>query len=178
MVSLRGHPATVRSTWTATEPSSATSTVSTIPSSVIGRLISGSLTVARASITCCCVGVLMMQKSTSHPVGSRSRLVLRLAAREVLDVTEQDAELGPEEVAGGDLADRHPQRGHLAGEELHVGVGAGVGLPVLLADDLVARLLPVLREQDQRCGVRRLQAEDQGQEDERVLVEAQVDRGE
>src|SRR6478609_8576335 len=123
MVSLSGHPATVSSTWTATEPSSATSTVSTIPSSVIGRLISGSLTVARASITCCCVGVLMRGKSTSHPVGSRSRLVLRLAARQVLDVTQQAAELRAEEVAGGDLADRHPQRGDLAGQELHVGVG-------------------------------------------------------
>src|SRR6478609_3232361 len=174
MVSLSGQPATVSSTWTATEPSSATSTVSTTPSSVIGRLISGSLTVARASITCCCVGVLMMGKSTSHPVGSRSRLVLRLAARQVLDVTQQAAELRAEEVAGGDLADRHPQRGDLAGQELHVGVGAGVGLAVLLGDHLVALLLAVLGEQDQRGGVGRLQAEHERQEDERELVEAQV----
>src|SRR5687767_3342563 len=152
MVSLSGQPATVSSTWTATEPSSATSTVSTIPSSVIGRLISGSLTVARASITCCCVGVLMIGKSTSHPVGLRPRpgaglarcvrrLVGRLLAREVLDVTEEAAQLRAEEVARGDLTDGHAQRRHLAGEELHVGVGPGVGLPVLLGDDLVALLL-------------------------------------
>ena len=37
-------------------------------------------------------------------------------------------------------------------------------------------LLPVLREQDQRSGVRRLQAEHQRQEDERVVVPAQVAR--
>ena len=66
MVSLRGHPATVSSTWTETAPSSATSTESTMPSSVMGRLISGSLTPARASMTCCCVGVLMMDESTSR----------------------------------------------------------------------------------------------------------------
>src|SRR6478672_8171411 len=185
IVSLRGHPATVSSTWTATDPSSATSTESTIPSSVIGRLISGSLTVARASITCCCVGVLMMPKSTVGPARLRGRpggglarcgrrLVGRLLALQLLDVAEQPAQLGAEEVAGRDLADRHPQRGHLAGEELHVGVGARIGLAVLLGDHLVALLLPVLGEQDERSGVGRLEAEHQRQEDEGEAVEAQL----
>src|SRR6478672_11382004 len=189
IVSLRGHPATVRSTWTATDPSSATSTESTIPSSVIGRLISGSLTVARASITCCCVGVLMMPKSTSRPAALRGRPGCGLARcgrrsvgglrpRQVFEFAEESRQLGAEEVAGRDLADRHPQRGHLAGEELHVGVGPRVGLPVLLGDHLVALLLAVLCEQDQRGGVGRLEAEHQRQEDEGELVEAQVGRGE
>ena len=51
IVSLRGQPATVSSTVTRTRPSSAMSTESTMPRSVIGRLISGSLTVARAALT-------------------------------------------------------------------------------------------------------------------------------
>ncbi len=63
--------------------------------------------------------------------------------------------------------------GHLPGQELHVRPGPGVDVAVALVLDPVARLLPVLRQQDQRSGVRRLQAERQRQEDERVLVEAQ-----
>ena len=147
-----------------------------MPRSVIGRLISGSLTVARAALTCSRVGVLMMPKPRwwrASPYGVGLRLVV-VGPVALLEVAEQGAQLGAQEVAGGDLADRHPQRGHLAGEELHVGVGAGVGLAVLLGDHLVAGLLPVLREQDQRRGVRRLQAEHQRQEDERVVVEPQA----
>ena len=59
MVSWRGHPETVRRTPTPTAPSAATSTDSTIPSSVIGRRISGSLTPARAAVTCSTVGVFI-----------------------------------------------------------------------------------------------------------------------
>ena len=54
---------------------------------------------------------------------------------------------------------RDPQRGHLAGQVLGVGEGALGPLPVLLERDPVAVGLPVLREQDQRRGVRGLQAE-------------------
>ena len=60
IVSLSGQPATVRSTVTRTTPGPSMSTDSTIPSSVIGRLISGSLTVPRAAWTCSRRGVLMM----------------------------------------------------------------------------------------------------------------------
>ena len=82
-----------------------------------------------------------------------------------------------EEVAGRDLAHRHPQGRDLARQELHVSVGPRVGLAVLLGQNPVADFLTVLGEQDQRSGVRRLQAEDQRQEDERVGVEAEVVRG-
>src|SRR5689334_669080 len=56
MVSRSGQPATVRYTSTLTLPSGAMSTFLTMPSSVIGRRISGSLTRASASVTCSVVG--------------------------------------------------------------------------------------------------------------------------
>ena len=61
IVSLRGQPATVSSTVTRTSPSSEMSTDSTMPSSVMGRLISGSLTVARAALTRSSREALMMR---------------------------------------------------------------------------------------------------------------------
>ncbi len=60
MVSLSGQPATVSSTVTRTNPSSEMSTESTMPRSVMGRLISGSLTVARAALTRSSREALMM----------------------------------------------------------------------------------------------------------------------
>src|SRR6266550_668667 len=56
MVSRSGQPATVRYTSTLTRPSGAMATFLTMPSSVIGRRISGSLTRASASLTCSVVG--------------------------------------------------------------------------------------------------------------------------
>src|ERR671918_335183 len=56
IVSRSGQPATVRKTSTRTRPSSATSTAFTMPRSVIGRLISGSLTVASEAVTSSVVG--------------------------------------------------------------------------------------------------------------------------
>src|SRR5215831_10078586 len=56
MVSRSGQPATVRYTSTLTLPSGAISTFLIMPSSVIGRRISGSLTRASASVTCSIVG--------------------------------------------------------------------------------------------------------------------------
>src|SRR6478735_4849246 len=165
IVSLRGQPATVSSTVRWTTPSASISTESTMPSSVIGRLISGSLTVASAALTCSREAVLMIPHRRRWGVGLRRRLRLVLErASALLEIAEQRAQLGAEEVAGG----------HLADEELHVGVGPAVRLAVLLGDHLVPGLLAVLREQDQRGGVRRLQAQHQGQEDERVVVEPQV----
>ena len=60
IVSFIGQPATVSSTVSRTTPGPSTSTESTIPMSVIGRLISGSLTVARAAWTCSRRGLLMV----------------------------------------------------------------------------------------------------------------------
>src|ERR671929_1033932 len=56
MVSRMGQPATVRYTSTATEPSAPIRTSLTMPSSVSGRLISGSWTVARAALTASSAG--------------------------------------------------------------------------------------------------------------------------
>src|ERR1700729_373583 len=56
MVSRSGQPATVRKTSTRTVPSRPTSTFLTMPRSVIGRWISGSLTPASAWVTCSIVG--------------------------------------------------------------------------------------------------------------------------
>src|SRR5689334_13951933 len=56
MVSRIGQPATVSQTSTRTVPSGLTSTSLTMPSSVIGRWISGSLTRESASVTCSVVG--------------------------------------------------------------------------------------------------------------------------
>ena len=66
MVAFSGHPETVSSTVTSTVPSAWISTESTMLRSVIGRLISGSLTVARAALTCSRVGVLMMPKGSAR----------------------------------------------------------------------------------------------------------------
>src|SRR5215831_15649301 len=56
MVSRSGQAATVRYTSTRTLPPGPTSTLLTMPSSVIGRRISGSLTPASAAVTCSAVG--------------------------------------------------------------------------------------------------------------------------
>ena len=56
MVSRIGQPATVRYTLTSTRPPAATETDLTMPSSVMGRPISGSLTPASADVTCSAVG--------------------------------------------------------------------------------------------------------------------------
>ncbi len=59
MVSLIGQPATVSSTVTATAPSSPIETSLTMPSSVMGRRISGSFTVASAALIGSSSGVVM-----------------------------------------------------------------------------------------------------------------------
>src|SRR5579859_3817863 len=56
MVSRSGQPATVRYTSTRTLPAGPTSTLFTMPRSVMGRRISGSLTLASAAVTCSAVG--------------------------------------------------------------------------------------------------------------------------
>jgi hypothetical protein len=56
MVSRSGHPATVSHTATSTAPSPAMSTFLTMPSSVMGRRISGSSTPSSARVTCSALG--------------------------------------------------------------------------------------------------------------------------
>ena len=90
---------------------------------------------------------------------------------------QQLAELAADEVAGGDLAQAQSQAGDLAGEELHVCMRLCVGAAVALVLDPVTRLLAVLRQEDERSGVRGLQAEHQRQEDERIVVPAEVVEG-
>src|SRR6266568_2922666 len=58
--SRSGHPATVSHTSTSTAPSAATSTFLTMPSSVIGRWISGSCTPSSAWVTCSALGGSMV----------------------------------------------------------------------------------------------------------------------
>ncbi len=66
MVSRMGQPETVRYTVTATAPSAAISTDLTIPSSVMGRWISGSFTVASAPRTASSVTIRTMVRR-AHP---------------------------------------------------------------------------------------------------------------
>ena len=66
-------------------------------------------------------------------------------------------QLAADEVTGGDVAERDPQRGDLAGQVLGVGDVALVARAVVLGLHAVAVGLPVLGEQDQRRGVGGLQ---------------------
>src|SRR5262245_17205808 len=123
-VSFIGQPATVSSTRTPTVPSGRMSTASTMPRSVIGLRISGSSTEPSAAVTCSTVGDM--------PPTLRGVVD---AIRSGVQLHQQRLEFRSQEVTGGDLAERHPQRGHLAGEELHVGPGSVVHVAVALVLD-------------------------------------------
>src|SRR6478609_5626823 len=86
------------------------------------------------------------------PVARVGRVVrgLALGGRLPLlgQLLQQVPQLGPDEVAGGDLGQRDAQRRHLARQELGVGEVPLRALPVLLGLHPVAVGLPVLREQD------------------------------
>src|SRR5512144_2957595 len=103
---------------------------------------------------------------------------LRLPARPLLEVLRQPLQLRAQEVTSGHLAHRDPQRRDLTGEVLGVRDGPLAARPVLLVLHAVAVRLPVLREQDERRGVRRLQRQEQREERERVRVEPPVAGGE
>ena len=77
-------------------------------------------------------------------------------------------------VGGDDVGEREPDRRELAGHELGVGLRAEVDLAVALGLAAVAVGLTVLGEEDQWRGVRSLQGEREGEEDERVRVEPQA----
>ena len=84
MVSRSGHPATVRYTSTSTAPSAPTLTFLTMPSSVIGRWISGSCTPSSAWVTCSALGGLMvgevMDSCYPRPRGPRTGPMCRWSA--------------------------------------------------------------------------------------------------
>ena len=87
-----------------------------------------------------------------------------LEAAALLQLLEQLAQLGAQEVPGGDVADRDPEGRELAGQVVGVGdVALGPG-PVLLVLHPVAVGLAVLGEQDQRRRVGGLQREHQGEQ--------------
>src|SRR3954453_6445489 len=98
MVALSGQPARGRGTLTATPPPAATSTDSTMPRSVIGRRISGSLTVASAALICSRSGEVMrssVRAAVATPAGRSAVLVVVvLATPLVLQVLQQRAQLG------------------------------------------------------------------------------------
>ena len=87
-----------------------------------------------------------------------------------LDRVRQLLERLDQVLAIGLLLEHDPDLGELAREELGLGQRAGVGLAVALDLLLVAVGLAVLREQDQRRGVRGLSREQQVQQDERIRV--------
>ena len=70
-------------------------------------------------------------------------------------------ELAAQVVAGDGVADRGADAGDLAGQELRVGLRLRGAAAVLRGQCAVAVLLPVLRQQDERRGVRGLGGERQ-----------------
>ena len=93
--------------------------------------------------------------SSGFPVGDELRQVLQLVGQVLV---------------GDHVAEGEADGGQLAGQVLGVGLSAGGDVAVPLDVGPVALVLPVLREQDQRGGVRGLGGEGQVEQDERVRV--------
>src|SRR5690242_1528096 len=127
MVSRMGQPETVRYTVTATAPSAPISTDLTIPSSVMGRWISGSFTVASASRTASSVAIGRWYGARPRARKAPSAVVYVTSWRPFcpeydpavgavfLQLLDQVLEFGADPVAGGDLAEAHAQGGDLPG---------------------------------------------------------------
>ena len=71
-----------------------------------------------------------------------------------------------ERLAGDHVGQRQPHAGDLAGQEFGVGLGPFGDVAVALGGQPVAELLTILGEEDQRCGVRRLQREHEREQHE------------
>ncbi len=95
---------------------------------------------------------------------------------EELDRLPQVAELVLELLAGDDVGQHQAHAGDLPGEELGVGLRPFGDVAVELGLHPVARLLAVLGQQDQRCGVRRLQRQHQGQQHEAAVPRVELQR--
>src|SRR3954453_21567586 len=120
MVALSGQPARGRGTLTATPPPAATWTDSTMPRSVIGRRISGSLTVASAALICSRAGEVMPTSLRGAPApGRRTRngrcsvrrgsggvpgVLVLTAGLLLLELLHQGAQLRADVVTGAYLA--------------------------------------------------------------------------
>src|SRR5829696_3246852 len=155
-----GQPATVSQTATDTTPPSPTETSLTMPSSVIGRRISGSCTPARAACTASGVGEIVvvgtsaMLRGGKRPATAPSAAGQPSAAGARPDgLPAHSLQLGAhevaQEVAGDHLAEREPNRGQLPRQVLGVLLGPGGPRPVLLERDPVPVVLAVLGEQDE-----------------------------
>src|SRR5665811_27774 len=153
-LSLSGQPETVSRSRTLIAVSPMV-TASTMPNSVIGRWISGSLTLERASRTCSSVtaAMILMIRVDYHDHACASLLLVLCLGGLLFEFAEEPAEFGAQEVAGGHFAESEAQAGDLAGKELHVGMRLRVRSAVLFLGHPVACRLAVLREQDQRGGV-------------------------
>lgn len=98
----------------------------------------------------------MISGAVLRPVGATStgdvirRLVEVAVGQPVGEVVEQVVEFLAQVVAGDGVTDGQAHRRQLAGEELGIGLGLRGAGAILLERDLVAVLLTVLREQDQR----------------------------
>src|SRR5690606_9175866 len=122
----------------------------TMSSSASGRRSSGSLTRPTASRT---------RSSREAVMSAALRGLLVLRAR--VELTERLSELLSQHLARDGVLlerlEREAQRDDLAGEVLGIGEVALGALAVVLERNAVAVVLPVLREQDERCRVRGLQ---------------------
>ena len=119
----------------------------------------------------------VVRAAQPHLDGRRAPVAgCRLIARQLVeplgeqvDRVDQVVELIAELLAGDDVGEHHPDAGDLPGEELGVGGGALGDGSIDLPLGAVPRLLAVLGEQDERCRVRGLQREDEGQQHETAI---------
>src|SRR3954451_6407919 len=99
----------------------------------------------------------------SRSVGNRGLLI---GVWRSVKSFEHLAELVADEGGGRHFVDGQPERGDFAGKEVVVGDDEVNPCPVLPVRHEVAVGLPILREQDQRSRIRRLEREYEGQPDE------------
>src|SRR5699024_1604005 len=103
-------------------------------------------------------------------IDGRAAILLVQASFDALEDVRQIIQLAAQVITGDGLTDRGAHAGDLPGQELRVRLGFRRAPTVLVDARAVAVLLPVLRQQNQRRGVRGLRGERQVQQDERVRV--------
>src|SRR6266566_2519592 len=140
--SRSGHPATVSHTSTSTAPSAAMSMFLTMPSSVIGRWISGSCTPSSAWVTCSALGgvvrgevmtswyVAVLPASQAPPAKPARRGTAEAATAGTVAASAARSGLPLDDLARGRVEDHRPEARH--GEEVEQAAG-----PVQRAGDRV-----------------------------------------
>src|SRR5690554_5403061 len=182
MESAAGHPMIVSLMPIVAAPSAATAMEPTMSRSVMGLRISGSMTRVRARWTSCSrwLGVSTSSTSGSASAGRSGSVnpISILVGVVLVQFVEKGTEFCADEVLARDILHRQPQGDHLAGQVFGVVEVALRALAVLLHLHPVAVVLPVLREQDHRRRVRRLQRQDEGEQRivQRPRVELRLDR--